>query len=147
MIKTKLVVPPSMFGAIDRGHLTQRLSLAKNRRLILVSGQAGSGKTSLISQWIHKDKIHAFWYSQDKTDDDEDVFFRYALTLLSRMDNSLADRLNSYLCGGKRLTGEKVLVPLINDFPDFSESKYLVLDDYHHITSDKIHRVIHSLLR
>jgi hypothetical protein len=36
----------------------------------VVSGIAGSGKTSLISRWVKRERLPAAWYSLDKTDKD-----------------------------------------------------------------------------
>jgi ATP/maltotriose-dependent transcriptional regulator MalT len=52
LIKTKLVPPALKSRMLYRNALIDRLSAAKNRPLLLISGQAGSGKTSLVCQWV-----------------------------------------------------------------------------------------------
>jgi len=147
LIKTKLDMPPLRSKMLDREHLIGKLSAAAASRLILITGQAGSGKTSLACQWIRRGGLHALWYSLDKTDNEEDIFFRYLLTSFSNKDKLIAEALRPFLQGRKRLTGEDTLPFLIEHIAELAEQTYLVLDDYHLITSGEIHDALSYLLR
>jgi LuxR family maltose regulon positive regulatory protein len=147
LIKTKLDLPPLRARMLDREHLVEKLSAAATSRLILITGQAGSGKTSLACQWIRRRELHVLWYSLDKTDNEGDIFFRYLLTAFSNKDKLLAEALRPFLQGRKRLTGEETLPFLIEHVANLAEQTYLVLDDYHLITSGEIHNALSYLLQ
>ena len=45
-------------------------------RLILISGEAGAGKTSLACQWAERLPLRVAWYTIDSDDNDLDLFLR-----------------------------------------------------------------------
>lgn len=146
LIKTKLKVPPLRSGMVDRRRLTKTLTAGRKNRLLLITGQAGSGKTSLACQWIHNARLSVVWYSLDESDNEGDLFFRYLLTGLATQHPRLSELFAPLLQGTKRLTIKDVLPPLVDFATAFSEDRYLVLDDYHLITSDEVHDAVSSLL-
>jgi hypothetical protein len=97
LISTKLNIPLLKERIISREHLIDQLSAGKDRRLILITGMAGSSKTCLVCQWIEHDKISAAWYSLDPTDNEEDLFFRYLLTSFAKKDDRLAETFKPFL--------------------------------------------------
>jgi LuxR family transcriptional regulator, maltose regulon positive regulatory protein len=74
VIASKIEIPFFNDGLLYRHDLVGRLSQSAHKRLALVSGPAGSGKTSLVGQWISTAEIPAVWYSIDKSDNDHNVF-------------------------------------------------------------------------
>ena len=139
IIYTKLEIPPVKRELLPRDRLINRLSANRDARLISVVAPAGSGKTCLISDWITRDNIRAFWYSLDKTDDDEKTFFSYLVTVLSKARSLSPDEVLPVEDEQDLVTGKKVMPYLINILKDLPEDTYLVLDDYHSITSPGIH--------
>src|SRR4030043_2272595 len=142
LINTKLHVPPLKGRMLHRKHLIDRLSSGKDSRLFVVSGPAGSGKTSLICQWIHQENLRVAWYSLDEGDNDSDLFFRYLLTALGRLDSKLASEMAPWLHGHKRLSGPETIPYLIEHVSQIHKNMHLVLDDYHLITSQEIHKAL-----
>jgi len=53
LIKTKITIPPLRPQMVVRKRLLGLLDDAANRPLTLISAPAGSGKTSLITSWLH----------------------------------------------------------------------------------------------
>jgi len=51
LLATKLYTPPLHSTLVPRPHLLKRLTQGLENRLILISGPAGSGKTTL-SEWL-----------------------------------------------------------------------------------------------
>jgi LuxR family maltose regulon positive regulatory protein len=131
---------------LHRDHLIDRLSAGRNSRLIVVSGTAGSGKTSLVCQWIKRDNLCVAWYSLDKADNESDVFFRYLLTLLCNLNDEASAILKPLLQGHGNLAGTYVVPLLIRALMDLTHHAYLVLDDYHVIQSSRIHDALSYLL-
>ncbi len=50
LLATKLCIPPIRSGLVSRSRLIEQLNGGLHCRLTLVSAQAGSGKTTLISE-------------------------------------------------------------------------------------------------
>ena len=146
LISTKLNIPPLNARMVNRKHLIDRLSTGKDCRLIVISGMAGSGKTCLASQWIKHDRIRAAWYSLDEADNEMDLFFRYLLTSLSSVDNRIAEMVRPLLQYTKRFSGAEIIPFLIEHLNRLPEDIYLVLDDYHLITSREVHGALSYFL-
>lgn len=145
-VSTKLHAPPLNERMLYRAHLVDKLSSGKGCRLTVIHGVAGSGKTSLALQWIGKERIRAAWYSIDETDNESDVFFRYLLTALRDVDGKLASAVDPWLQKQKRFSGKELISSLIECLTELSEDIYLVLDDYHHITSQMINNPLSYFL-
>jgi LuxR family maltose regulon positive regulatory protein len=131
---------------LSRERLVDRLSTGKGSRLIVISGGAGSGKTSLACEWIRKEKLSVAWYSLDETDNELNVFFRYLLTALNDADSGFASTIRRWLPGQKTFSGKSIVPFLIQCLTHLTKDTYLVLDDYHRITSEEIHNLISYLL-
>ena len=74
MLWTKLHIPQPKKNLVHRPYLFEKLNEGFNRKLILVSATAGYGKTTLLSDWIHRNKIPTVWYSVDQSDNDPGEF-------------------------------------------------------------------------
>jgi LuxR family maltose regulon positive regulatory protein len=131
---------------LSRDHLLNRLSAGKDARLIIISGVAGSGKTSLVCDWIKKEKMTVAWYSLDESDNNYDVFFRYLLAALTSSESHLASMLGQWFQKQKALSRTLIVPPLIRCLTDLPKDIYLVLDDYHLVTSKRIHDSLCYLL-
>lgn len=145
LIKTKLCQPALRARMLDRRHLMDKLSAKRDRRLIVVVGQAGSGKTSLISQWITQNGLHSAWYSLDENDNQPDLFFRYFLTALAGADPRIERDTRLLHRGQRRLSATNVLPVILDHAERLSVDTFLVLDDYHAITSSEVDEAISSL--
>ncbi len=146
LIATKLQVPPVKAKMLPREHLVRRLSEGKDHRLIVVTGLAGSGKTSLVSQWVGLDKLPTVWYSLDTSDNESDLFFRYLLTALADVNPGLAGPIRSLLALPGPLAGKELVPFLIEQFVHLPRDFYIVLDDYHLIRSKEVHDAVSYLL-
>jgi LuxR family maltose regulon positive regulatory protein len=129
-----------------RFHLLHRLAEGKNHPLIVINSTAGSGKTSLVSQWIESEKLTAAWYSIDKIDNESDIFFRYFLAALASTDEELSSAARPWLMKEERLVATEVLPLIIEHLATLPKDIYLVLDDYHLITSGEIHDALSYFL-
>ena len=103
LIDTKLHMPKLKPGLLERNHLLDRLNSDNDRSLVLISGPAGSGKTSLLCQWIVKENFRTAWYSIDEKDNDPEVFFKYFLTTLANVEDRLKAPIRTLLVDGKKM--------------------------------------------
>ncbi|MFH2046892.1 MAG: LuxR C-terminal-related transcriptional regulator [Pseudomonadota bacterium] len=147
IIPTKIQLPLLKSNLLNRKHLTDRLSTGKDSQLILITGPAGCGKTSLAGQWIKQDKVPAAWYSIDDTDNDLDVFFRYFITALIEANNGLEDIIGPLLQNQTRIIAKDIVPPIIHALNTLIGEIYLIIDDYHMINADEIHQALGHIIK
>ena len=130
-------------------HVISRESLLKDcdwARVILVSAQAGSGKSTVVSAWLsEKNKAHC-WYSLDAWDNDLMQFFAYLITGIKTIDALASEALKQLLDAFQSIGFEAFLRALINQLHAIKSPYILVLDDYHVIRNDQIHQMIRTML-
>ena len=146
LIHTKLSMPPLKTRMVERTHLLDRLKEGRDSPLIVISGVAGSGKTSLVCQWVMRDRLSAAWYSLDEADNQSDLFFRYLLAALSTVDERLASPCGKMLRHGKKLLGREVLSHLSALLLELNHDTYLIFDDYHFVSSKEIHDTLFGFI-
>ncbi len=154
IVKTKISPPVKDATFLERHNLISRLNQWPDKKLTLISASAGSGKTSLVSMWIHKlisnkADCNVAWYTIDKHDNDPVRFIRYLLFSLQEAGYcGFSDRLNSFSeLHNMHLTETMAyIVSLLIDNDD-NTPLIIVLDDYQTIYSQIIHEGINFLLR
>jgi ATP/maltotriose-dependent transcriptional regulator MalT len=78
MLNSKLTIP-HLLRAFPRPRLHDLVQRLARKRLTLVVGGAGYGKTTLIANTIRQQKRQAVWYTLDETDQDFSTFMAYLL--------------------------------------------------------------------
>ena len=133
MILTKLHLPSHHHDLVFRPDLFDKLNLAKRSRLLLVSAQAGFGKTSLISEWIHRNSIAATWYSLDAGDNDPNDFFSYLIEDAGRLDPEWCRDARAVLVTAGASAPEHLVTELVDrlhaEFGATVETRTLVEED------------------
>ena len=71
------VSPPVLTGVFPRKRLFRSLDHMRKQPIIWVSGPAGSGKTTLVANYLDARKISCLWYQIDEGDVDPATFFYY----------------------------------------------------------------------
>ena len=165
ILATKLYVPPPRPNLVPRPHLLERLDRGLACRLILVSGPAGFGKTTLLSEWIHqtdegggrKDTgVHPLsftphpsktaWLSLDASDNDPVRFLRYVTAALRTIAPQVGETALALLQAPQPPPVESILTGLVNELCATSDTLLLVLDDYHAIDAAAVHGAVTFLL-
>jgi LuxR family maltose regulon positive regulatory protein len=121
-------------------------ALHRRCRLTLVSAKAGSGKTTLASEWLHQQKRPAAWLSLDANDNEPRRFFSYLVASLHQLGIKIDPSLLKPLEMGQLPPAEAFVVDLINEVATQSNHFLLILDDYHLIQSDWIHQAVGFLI-
>jgi LuxR family maltose regulon positive regulatory protein len=79
LLTTKLYIPPVRPELMPCSRLLERLDAGLHRKLTLISAPAGFGKTTLLSEWIHRRSavpapvpvpLQVAWLSLDEGDND-----------------------------------------------------------------------------
>jgi LuxR family maltose regulon positive regulatory protein len=113
--------------------LVERLNegLAAGNKLTLVSAPAGSGKTTLIGEWVAGCGRASAWLSLDEADSDPSRFLAYLVAALRTIEPGVGEGLLALLMTPQPPSSEAALTALLNDLTAVSNSMVLVLDDYH----------------
>ena len=148
LLKTKFHTPPQRTNLVLRPRLMARMgeSLYLPRRLTLISARAGSGKTTLVSEWLHQQEQPSAWLSLDGNDNDPWRFFRYLVEALQQMGVTISQAGLSKWEQLDLSSAETLITGLINAITASSIPLILVLDDYHYIQNDWIHKAIGYLI-
>ena len=69
---------PRLFDAVPRERLFERMDTHRQRPVIWIAGQPGSGKTTLVASYLASRKLGGLWYQADSADADPASFFYFA---------------------------------------------------------------------
>src|SRR5207247_766051 len=146
LLQTKLHIPVVRARMVSRPRLTNRLIEGIDGKLSLVSAPAGSGKTTLICDFIGKINRPVAWISLDSGDNDPIRLFKYFIAAIRTINPEMGDKAESVLESGKSPQLETSATILLTDIADLAQKSVLVLDDYHAIKSDQIHSILSFIL-
>lgn len=155
LIRTKLYRPPVDENLVRRPRLIDLLNKGRHLPLTLVSAPAGSGKTTLVSDWLASYPDPGTWLSLDEGDSDLAVFLHNFIGAI-RIVAPGACRQTLALLQAAELPPLRVVAgQMINDIEDLrndpalSEARrfVLVLDDYHLVTGQAVNELLLEILR
>jgi LuxR family transcriptional regulator, maltose regulon positive regulatory protein len=150
-LRTKLLPPRPAPSLLPRPRLVERLQQNLAHAVTLVTAPAGSGKTTLVADFIRTGAHPFVWYQLDQADSDPLVFLGYVTHGIKRLVPGFGDATMSYMQeASKELAQapERAVDVLLNEVLDSVEQQFiLVLDDYHHLGSETpVHKVVDRLL-
>jgi LuxR family maltose regulon positive regulatory protein len=124
---TNRFAPPKLKNVLVRSRLLNNLLERKDRKVIVVHGRAGQGKSSLVAHFLKSGNLDSFWFNLSKDDHDN-------LLLLARMQEGLKP-----LKGQQPSTfQDDPLSKSLRHFllvleKNFTKDVYLVLDNFQHV--------------
>lgn len=134
--KTKFRPPQLRQPMVPRARLTE--VLADACPLTVVSAPAGSGKTTLVLEWLVSNNTRVAWFSLDSDDNDPIRFIHGCITAFQTAGIKL------HVPASQRDL-RAIMAEIINQFSDV-EAVTFILDDYHVITDEAIHSAFVYLL-
>jgi LuxR family transcriptional regulator, maltose regulon positive regulatory protein len=148
LLATKLHVPGTRPGFVPRPRLADRLEEGLDRKLVLVSAPAGSGKTALLADWARHNRRLVAWLSLDPGDNDPARFWRHAAAALERVSPGIAERVAPLLGPPAPRSFRGVVTVIINEIAarPAEEEILLFLDDYNLIGSQRVHESLAFLI-
>jgi len=116
----------------------------------LISAPAGFGKTTLLVEWLKEredgDQSVA-WVSLDEGDNDPVRFLSYLVAALRRtLGEGFGEGVLAVLRSPGQQRMEAVLGAFVNELVDLPGEIAVVLDDYHVIDSESVHRIVTFML-
>src|SRR5688500_18596045 len=150
-LRTKLLPPRPAPSLLPRPRLVARLEQNLAHAVTLVTAPAGSGKTTLVADFIRTGGHPFVWYQLDHTDADPLVFLGHVAHGIRQLAAGFGDATMSYMQeASKELAQapERAVDVLLNEVLDRVEQQFiLVLDDYHHLGGETpVHKVVDRLL-
>jgi LuxR family transcriptional regulator, maltose regulon positive regulatory protein len=145
LLATKLHVPRPHPGFVPRPRLLAHLAAGMARELTLVCAPAGFGKTTLLADWARRLEAPVAWLSLDAGDNDPIRFWRYVAAALDRVQAGIGQRVTATL-QGPAAPPEAVVTVVINELASHAGQVVLVVDDYHLIEAEPVHRAVAALL-
>jgi len=150
LVSTKLRPSREQPGLVPRPRLTDRLEREPGRRLTLLSAPAGFGKTTLLNEWFGRSANggrSVAWVSLDEGDNDPVRFLTYLIAALRGTgEEGFGEGVLAALRSPEPPRMEAVLGALINELAALPGEVAVVLDDYHTIDSESVHRIVSFLL-
>lgn len=141
ILETKLNLPQPKTNTLLRGDLLVLLKNNLDKKLILITGDAGYGKTTLLAQLVKEARIPSMFYDLDKSDSDLPVFYSYLVNGIKQIDPSLVKYSEELLKqGGEAGKNVELLFgTLLNELCEKrKEELFIILDNYHTLTEDSI---------
>lgn len=150
-LRAKLLPPRPAPTLLSRARLVDRLRANLGYPVTLVTANAGSGKTTLVADFVRQEKRQFVWYQLDQADADPSVFLGYLTHGLAQHLPEFGQTLRAYLQQSPAEFGqhpERAVDMLINEVLERAEQQIiLVLDDYHHLGSQTaVHTMVDRFL-
>jgi len=149
LLTTKVLVPRSLAGLIERPRLLGMIDQVQAKRLTLIRGGAGFGKTTLaiaFAERLEEMGHPVAWLALDPDDNEPARFLRYVAEALQQACGvgEASIRLLSDISLAAPAT---IVASLINELAEVEDDVYLIVDDYHLVTDHEIHANLVYLLR
>ncbi len=146
ILQSKLNRPELTTLSVARKDIEKKLCDNPWSGIILVSSFAGSGKTTIISDWIKRGNYRHIWYSLDEWDNDLQLFFVYLIEGIKCLDKMVAGDLLQLSESFQSIGYNSFIRSLITKLHRFDKEFVLVLDDYHVIENEQIDTFIKLLI-
>ena len=148
LVATKLVTPAPGAGYLDRPRLGALLDrgLEDRSRLTLSSAAPGYGKTIAVAGWLESRALARAWLSLDAADNDLARFVRYLVAALRAVRPAAGDATEGLFGPGASPGIDLIGATLLDEIAASDDPFVLVLDDYHVIGADPIHRLVRFLI-
>ncbi len=146
LLATKLFMPAVPSKQVDRPRLIEQLNGGLERALVLVSAPAGYGKTTLVSNWLHRTGIPSTWFSLDEDDNDPRRFLQYLAAAVQKVVPTVPADAMRMLQGTSSEALEALLTALINEISVQNKPVVLVMDDLHLIYAQAVLDALEYLL-
>lgn len=141
IIKSKLAPPRIVSLPQRRADLCESMLERKDKRLTLILGPAGCGKSTFAAIW-RKELVTGgrlvSWYNLSRDDQDIGQFIAYLVAAFKPLDRNIGETaLNLYNhAGGSSM--RTILASLVNDLFELEAPVHLFLEDFHVVADSDI---------
>ncbi len=144
----KMYIPSIKSNYVSREVLIGKMNERekKEHKVILVSAEAGYGKTTLVSEWISRIKQRYTWLSLDEYDNDPITFINYLVMAIKKVDDTFGSTIENILSTPKLPGVEVISSYIIEELSKLKHTFTLIFDDYHIITNIYIHKILQRII-
>jgi len=146
ILSTKLFIPPLRVDQLSRPRLVEKLNEGSVYPLTLISASAGSGKTTILTEWIAQNNHPTAWVSLDSGDNDPALFLTYLILALRTIQENFAEDIFSTMQSAQAESFEETLINLINAMAEITQDSSIILDDFHTITDQRTNELVTFLV-
>lgn len=146
LLKVKTFVPSPSGRSVARSRLLTLIEEGMQVPFTLVAAPAGFGKTTLLTDWASMASIPVAWFSIDAGDNDPVRFISYLVAALESIQPGIGSEALLMLRSFRSIPLQTIQSGLSNRLFAIQVPCALVLDDYHMIESQEIHKSIINLL-
>ncbi|MNK93662.1 Serine/threonine-protein kinase PknK [compost metagenome] len=133
--------------SVLRQHLLYRLQQSRRCRLVLVSGGAGYGKTTLLAQWrreLLKSGEHVAWLSLVAEDGQLAPFCASLIGALREAGVPIDEALPCPAGADRASSPEPFAWALVNALAKAPHDVHLLIDNLHHVDDPEVHRLLQA---
>ena len=134
---TRFRLPVSTKALVDRARLIESLRAGRNKKLTVIHGPTGFGKSTLAAQWarlLAAEGVPVAWLTVDHDDNNAVWFLSDLIEAIRTVTPALATELGSVLQEHGDEAERYVLASLINEIHQSGTLMTLVIDDWHLVT-------------
>ena len=143
---TRLQLPRIKPGTLCRPRLADLVVNHLDRKLVMITADAGYGKTTLMAQIREQALLPHVYLALEPEDSDFASFYSLLLAGVRRLQPGLAPRSAALAAEGTGIAGDQRLAmgTLINELVEQrNEELFFLIDDYHALTVDSpVHRAM-----
>ncbi len=143
---TKFAVPNLSPLFVPRPRLEMRLDRGLTRKLTVVTGPAGFGKTSLVAAWLQTCPVDRVWMQTGDDDNDPVRFLDAVVTGLQYIYPGFGENILAVMHGIGSPPLDNILALIANELSNADRETVLVFDDLHVIYNREIHRLLEQLV-
>lgn len=153
LLTPKLQPPRLQSSLVNRERLIRMLDAGREGKLTIVNAPAGSGKTTLVRQWLariarEQNKPAVAWVTLDRGDSDPIRFWRYVISACREFRAEVGAQSLALLEAPLSLKSplDMSLATFVNELARLTQDVVLVLEDYHTIETPQVHETVGFLL-
>lgn len=144
VVPAKVRVPTPRLDVVARPRLLDRLA-DPDRRVVLVSAPAGSGKTVLILDWLRQEGPATAWLSIGPLDNDPPRFLAHLAAALRAAGDPGLDAAADRVAEGVA-SGQPPVTGILAALADADPGSVIVLDDVHHLEAPPLEELVRALV-
>jgi ATP/maltotriose-dependent transcriptional regulator MalT/DNA-binding SARP family transcriptional activator len=135
-LQTKLHPTQVQSRSVQRSRLLEELTRTPSSRVVLITAPAGSGKSTLVTEFVGSRPRRSAWLSLGEEDRDPGIFFSYFLESLCQTYKGCCEETRNKAPQLLQQGAAALCASLINELFFYHEPVIAVLDDYHLVDSE-----------
>ena len=146
---TRFRLPVSTKELVDRARLIEILRAGQSKKLMVIHGPTGFGKSTLATQWaklLTAEGVAVAWLTVDHDDNNVVWFLSHLIEAIRGVTPALATELGEVLEENGDEAERYVLTSLINEIHQSGTRMTLMIDDWHLVTDKATTRALRYLL-